>query len=96
MTGLTTAEIIDALRSEARFRPTVWGDTRQLLLIAADEIEQLRSAMDDVRDLVVADAPTPMILDICSLSRNREISSGDGAVRSPTPPNASTKIASDG
>lgn len=39
-------EIVATLRSEARFRPTIWGDARPLLIAAADEIERLHRALD--------------------------------------------------
>jgi len=38
-------EIVKTLRDEARFRPTIWGDARPLLMAAADEIEQMQTAL---------------------------------------------------
>lgn len=33
-------EIVNTLRGEAKYRPTMWGDARPLLICAADEIER--------------------------------------------------------
>lgn len=43
-------EIVDTLRSEARFRPTIWGDSRPLLIAAAAEIERLDRAAAQCAD----------------------------------------------
>jgi hypothetical protein len=41
-------EIVSTLRSEARYRPTIWGDARPLLIEAAAKIEQLKDAANAV------------------------------------------------
>ncbi len=45
MTELSNAPSLDelalALRDEARFRPTIWGDARPLLIEAAKAVERL-------------------------------------------------------
>lgn len=40
------SELTDTLRSEARYRPTIWGDGRPLLIEAANEIDRLREFYD--------------------------------------------------
>lgn len=45
MTFRTSEEIVSTLRSEVRWRPTIWGDARPLLVEAADRIEILTSAL---------------------------------------------------
>lgn len=40
------SKLTDTLRSEARWRPTIWGDARPLLIEAANEIDRLRAFYD--------------------------------------------------
>jgi hypothetical protein len=49
------SDLVSTLRDEARFRPTIWGDARPLLIAAADEIERLREL---VRSMVLSHPET--------------------------------------
>lgn len=40
------SELTDTLRSEARYRPTIWGDARPLLIEAANALDRLREFYD--------------------------------------------------
>jgi hypothetical protein len=47
-----TKETVKTLKNEARYRPTIWGDARPLLLEAAKEIEELTAMLAEAEDTI--------------------------------------------
>lgn len=52
-------DVVKALLDEARFRPTIWGEARPLLVVAAHEIERKQKALEAVLRTMTEDDYTP-------------------------------------